>query len=211
MVTIGASGSMEANHAAVLTAGNEVYHFGQLLRLDAIGAGIVAVGILPDNANGEERMRGPHTLVFVNGRRMTIRDVSFVDSANYAIYFQVSDQVLGFLDAAGEAHQALGEAHRLAHRHRQAEHGAQAGRVDVHRAEQFIARGVGLQPVFGSLSADAARFERDRGVLHARFKEPARDQGNHGDEDDGDLGKAVAEGTLFVSHVCSPTSQPAGI
>ena len=42
---------------------------------------------------GEERMRGPHTFVFVNCRNVTVRDVSFVDSANYAIFFQVSDHV----------------------------------------------------------------------------------------------------------------------
>ncbi len=42
---------------------------------------------------GEERMRGPHTILFVNCRRFTLRDVSVVDSANYAIFFQVSDQV----------------------------------------------------------------------------------------------------------------------
>jgi polygalacturonase len=42
---------------------------------------------------GEERMRGPHTIVFVNCRRFTLRDVSIVDSANYAVFFQVSDQV----------------------------------------------------------------------------------------------------------------------
>ncbi len=42
---------------------------------------------------GEERMRGPHTLVFVNSRRVTVRDVTFLDSANYAVFFQVSDDV----------------------------------------------------------------------------------------------------------------------
>jgi len=42
---------------------------------------------------GEERMRGPHTFLFVNCRKVTVRDVSFVDSANYAILFHVSDQV----------------------------------------------------------------------------------------------------------------------
>jgi polygalacturonase len=42
---------------------------------------------------GEERMRGPHTFVFVNCRNVTVRDVSFVDSANYAIFFQISDHV----------------------------------------------------------------------------------------------------------------------
>ena len=38
-------------------------------------------------------MRGPHTFVFVNCRNVTVRDVSFVDSANYAIFFQISDHV----------------------------------------------------------------------------------------------------------------------
>jgi hypothetical protein len=42
---------------------------------------------------GEERMRGPHTIAFANCRRFVIRDVSIVDSANYAIFLQVSDQV----------------------------------------------------------------------------------------------------------------------
>jgi hypothetical protein len=42
---------------------------------------------------GEEHQRGPHTLVFVNCRRFTVRDISMVDSANYAIFFQVSDDV----------------------------------------------------------------------------------------------------------------------
>lgn len=42
---------------------------------------------------GEEKMRGPHTLVFVNCRRVTVRDLTFLDSANYAVFFQVSDDV----------------------------------------------------------------------------------------------------------------------
>ncbi|UCC97383.1 MAG: right-handed parallel beta-helix repeat-containing protein [Phycisphaerales bacterium] len=42
---------------------------------------------------GEERMRGPHTFVFINCRNVSVRDVSFVDSANYAVFFQVSDHV----------------------------------------------------------------------------------------------------------------------
>src|SRR5207302_1269998 len=42
---------------------------------------------------GEEHMRGPHTLVFANCRRFTVRDISIVDSANYAIFFQASDDV----------------------------------------------------------------------------------------------------------------------
>ena len=42
---------------------------------------------------GEEHMRGPHTIVFVGCRNFTIRDLSIVDAANYAIFFQASDDV----------------------------------------------------------------------------------------------------------------------
>jgi polygalacturonase len=58
---------------------------------------IVGQGTIDGNKvfdpTGEERMRGPHTFVFGNCRRVTVRDVSFVDAANYAIFFQVSDEV----------------------------------------------------------------------------------------------------------------------
>jgi hypothetical protein len=58
---------------------------------------IAGQGVIDGNKvfdpTGEERMRGPHTFVFVNCRRVSVRDVSFVDSANYAIFFQVSDDV----------------------------------------------------------------------------------------------------------------------
>ena len=37
---------------------------------------------------GEEKMRGPHTIVFGKSRRVTIRDVSIRDSANYAILLE---------------------------------------------------------------------------------------------------------------------------
>jgi polygalacturonase len=42
---------------------------------------------------GEEHMRGPHTIAFIGCTGFTIRDVTIVDSANYAIFFQVSDDV----------------------------------------------------------------------------------------------------------------------
>jgi len=42
---------------------------------------------------GEERMRGPHTIVLVDCRRITLRDLCMVDSANYAMFFQVSDDI----------------------------------------------------------------------------------------------------------------------
>lgn len=59
--------------------------------------GIAGGGVIDGNKvfdpRGEERMRGPHTFVFVNCKNVTVRDVSFVDSANYAIFFQISDHV----------------------------------------------------------------------------------------------------------------------
>jgi polygalacturonase len=42
---------------------------------------------------GEEKMRGPHTVALVNCRRFTMRDLTVVDSANYAVFFQISDGV----------------------------------------------------------------------------------------------------------------------
>ncbi len=56
------------------------------------GQGIIDGNKVFDPA-GEERMRGPHTIALVNCRRVTLRDISIQDSANYAIFFQVSDQV----------------------------------------------------------------------------------------------------------------------
>ncbi len=60
--------------------------------IEIAGAGVIDGNKVFD-PTGEERMRGPHTFVFVNCRNVTVRDVSFVDSANYAIYFQISDHV----------------------------------------------------------------------------------------------------------------------
>jgi polygalacturonase len=42
---------------------------------------------------GEEKMRGPHTLVFHSSKNIHVRDVTILDSANYAVYFMNSDDV----------------------------------------------------------------------------------------------------------------------
>lgn len=59
--------------------------------------GIAGGGVIDGNKvfdpKGEERMRGPHTFAFVNCKNVTVRDVSFVDSANYAIFFHISEHV----------------------------------------------------------------------------------------------------------------------
>src|SRR5436189_3435474 len=58
---------------------------------------IAGQGIIDGNRvfdpTGEEHMRGPHTILFVNCRGFEIRDISILDAANYAIFFQASDDV----------------------------------------------------------------------------------------------------------------------
>jgi hypothetical protein len=45
------------------------------------------------DARGEERMRGPHTILLGNSKDVTIRDVSIRDSANYALLMEGCDDV----------------------------------------------------------------------------------------------------------------------
>jgi len=42
---------------------------------------------------GEERMRGPHAVLFGNSKNVTIRDVSIVDAANYAVMLEFTSHV----------------------------------------------------------------------------------------------------------------------
>src|SRR5437762_5232473 len=56
------------------------------------GPGVIDGNRVFDPA-GEEKMRGPHTIAFVNCRQFHLRDFSIKDSANYAIFFQASDEV----------------------------------------------------------------------------------------------------------------------
>lgn len=73
------------------------WHRGLIIAENVENVTISGPGIIDGNRvfdpTGEERMRGPHTVVFVNCRRLTFRDLTFLDSANYAIFFQVSDDV----------------------------------------------------------------------------------------------------------------------
>ena len=45
------------------------------------------------NPEGEERMRGPHAALFFKCRDVTIRDVNFVEAANYAVILRASLRV----------------------------------------------------------------------------------------------------------------------
>ncbi|HTD86288.1 MAG TPA: glycosyl hydrolase family 28-related protein, partial [Candidatus Binatia bacterium] len=73
------------------------WHRGLIVAQDVEDVAITGGGTIDGNKvfdpTGEERMRGPHTIVFVNCRRFTLRDVTIVDAANYAVFFQVSDDV----------------------------------------------------------------------------------------------------------------------
>ena len=61
------------------------------------GAAIVGPGTIDGNRvfdpTGEEKMRGPHAVAFVDCRGFKLRDVTITDAANYALFFQASDDV----------------------------------------------------------------------------------------------------------------------
>jgi hypothetical protein len=73
------------------------WHRGLIVGQGVTNVTLIGPGVIDGNRvfdpTGEERMRGPHTIVFVDCRNFTIRDLEIVDSANYAIFFQVSDEV----------------------------------------------------------------------------------------------------------------------
>ncbi len=67
-----------------------------------LGVGVENVAIMgPGTINGnkvfdprgEERMRGPHTVLFGNSKGIVIRDVSIKDSANYAVMLEFTSEV----------------------------------------------------------------------------------------------------------------------
>lgn len=56
------------------------------------GQGVIDGNKVFDPA-GEEKMRGPHGIVLVGCRDFTLRDLSIIDAANYAIFLQACDDV----------------------------------------------------------------------------------------------------------------------
>jgi len=73
------------------------WHRGLIIAEHAEGIGVMGPGVIDGNKvfdpTGEERMRGPHTIAFADCRGVTLRDLTILDSANYAIFFQASDDV----------------------------------------------------------------------------------------------------------------------
>jgi len=59
--------------------------------------GITGPGVIDGNKvfdpTGEEKMRGPHGIILVNCHRFTLRDVTIVDAANYAVFAEISDDL----------------------------------------------------------------------------------------------------------------------
>lgn len=73
------------------------WHRALLVGQDVEQVAIAGLGVIDGqkvyDPTGEERMRGPHTINFVGCKGVTLRDFSIIDSANYAIFFQLSDNV----------------------------------------------------------------------------------------------------------------------
>jgi hypothetical protein len=73
------------------------WHRALLLGVGVENVTLTGRGVINGNKvfdpRGEERMRGPHTVLFGNSRGVTIRDVSIVDSANYAVMLEFTSKV----------------------------------------------------------------------------------------------------------------------
>jgi hypothetical protein len=73
------------------------WHRGLIIGENLEDVAITGQGIIDGNKvfdpAGEEHMRGPHTIVLVNCRGVTLRDFNLADAGNYAIFFEVCDDV----------------------------------------------------------------------------------------------------------------------
>ncbi|MDX9754472.1 MAG: glycosyl hydrolase family 28-related protein [bacterium] len=78
-------------------AGYGAWHSALILGVGVENVSISGAGLIDGNKlfnpKGEERMRGPHTLLFGDSQHITIRDVDIADAANYAIMIEHSHQV----------------------------------------------------------------------------------------------------------------------
>lgn len=73
------------------------WHRGLILAENAEDIGIAGQGVIDGShvfdPRGEEKMRGPHTILLGHCRNFQIRDVSISNAANYALLFFFTDQV----------------------------------------------------------------------------------------------------------------------
>jgi polygalacturonase len=73
------------------------WHRALLLGVGVENVAITGAGVINGNKvfdpRGEERMRGPHAVLFGNSNNITIRDVSIRDAANYAVMLEFTSHV----------------------------------------------------------------------------------------------------------------------
>lgn len=73
------------------------WHRALVLGVGVENVAITGRGVINGNKvfdpQGEERMRGPHAVLFGNSRNVTLRDVSIRDAANYAVMLEFTSQV----------------------------------------------------------------------------------------------------------------------
>jgi len=73
------------------------WHRAMILGVGVENVTITGGGVIDGNKvfdpRGEERMRGPHTVLFGNSKGIIIRDVQIRDSANYAVMLEFTSQV----------------------------------------------------------------------------------------------------------------------
>ena len=73
------------------------WHRALLLGVDVENVTITGRGTINGNKvfdpRGEERMRGPHTILFGNSKNITLQDIHIKDSANYAVMLEFTSQV----------------------------------------------------------------------------------------------------------------------
>jgi hypothetical protein len=73
------------------------WHSALILGVGVKNVAIAGPGVIDGNKvfnpRGEEKMRGPHTIILGNSRNVTIRDISIKDSANYAVMIEFSEKV----------------------------------------------------------------------------------------------------------------------
>jgi len=74
------------------------WHRALVLGVGVENVAITGRGVINGNKvfdpRGEERMRGPHAVLFGNSKNVTIRDVSIVDAANYAVMLEFTSGVV---------------------------------------------------------------------------------------------------------------------
>ncbi|MHC4642039.1 MAG: glycoside hydrolase family 28 protein [Planctomycetota bacterium] len=73
------------------------WHSALILGVGVKNVNIVGPGVIDGNKvfnpRGEEKMRGPHTIILGNCRNVNISNITIKDSANYAVMIEFSEQV----------------------------------------------------------------------------------------------------------------------